>query len=250
VFLAVVHTDILLKLDRFSEVEAAGPAALQTAVAYGIEQSEWTAALRGNVCEALTELGAIDTAANWIDPVSGERPDPTSRFVYQRRANLEMLRGNLDDAHQRWVDLNDLPPEPLGEQVEDSPAEAELHLWRGSPDVTYQQTHALLVRVAEANHGTLGGPLLTFAGPLLVLALRACADLAEQARAARDAEALTAARWRADQLSDLHHRMTPDPFTAGPLRPTALTDGATWHAEESRLHGESDPTLWEQAAGE
>jgi DNA-binding CsgD family transcriptional regulator len=248
VVLAMAHTDMLARMGRLTEVEAAGAAALQTAMAHGIDRSYAAAILRGNVCDALTELGAIDTVAEWIDPVSGGEPDPSTRPVYEARADLEMRRGNLDDAHQRWVDLRRLPPHWLGYQVGGDPLEVELHLWSGSPDVAYDHAHALLVQVARANHGTLAGPLLTIAGPLLVLALRACADLAEQARAGRDAEALTTAQQRAHQLSDLHHGMQPDPFTEGPLQPTAAADHRSWHAEGSRLRGESNPRLWEQAS--
>jgi DNA-binding CsgD family transcriptional regulator len=94
----------------------------------------------------------------------------------------------------------------------------------------------------------LSGPLVTYAGLLLILALRACADLAEQARTTRDAEALEAPNRHAVQLAELHQKLTPDPFTPGPLRPTATADGATWQAEWSRLRGQSDVALWEQAA--
>jgi hypothetical protein len=114
-------------------------------------------------------------------------------------------------------------------------------------DVAFDHAHALLVEVAQASNGTLDGPLLTFAGPLLVLALRACADLAEQARTGRDGEALATAQQGAHQLYDLHHGMQPDPFTAGPLRPTAAGDHASWQAEGSRLRDEWDPWMWEQA---
>jgi DNA-binding CsgD family transcriptional regulator len=248
VWLAVIHTDMLLVMGRLSDVEAAGAAALQTATAYGIDRSYAAAMVRANVCEALTELGAIDTVAEWIDPVSGGEPDPSTLPIYEVRTDLEMRRANLDGAHQRWVDLRRLPPPGLGHQLEADRSEGELHLWTGSPDVAFDHAHALLVQVAQANHGTLDGPLLTYTGPLLVLALRACADLAEQARADRNAEALTTAQQRAHRLSDLYHGMQPDPFTAGLLRPTAAGDHPSWQAEGSRLRGESDPRLWEQAA--
>jgi DNA-binding CsgD family transcriptional regulator len=248
VWLAVIHTDMLLVMGRLSDVEAAGAAALQTATAYGIDRSYAAAMVRANVCEALTELGAIDTVAEWIDPLSSGEPDPSTLPIYEVRTDLEMRRGNLDGVRQRWVALRRLPPPGLGHQVEANRSEVELHLWRGSPDVAFDHAHAFLVQVARANQGTLDGPLLTYAGPLLVLALRACADLAEQARADRNAEALTTAQRRAHRLSDLYLAMKPDPFAAGPLRPTAAGDHASWQAEGSRLRGESDPRSWEQAA--
>ena len=158
-----------------------------------------------------------------------------------------MLRGNLDGAQQHWTEIRALPPIGLALEL-GTITEAELYLWRGAPGIAFDHARALLVRIAEANHGVLVGPLLTFAGPVLVLALRACADLAEQASAERDAEALTTATRYAKQLSELHARMTPDPLTSGPLRPTAAADGATRQAEGSRLRGQSDVALWEQAA--
>ncbi len=246
-WLAVLHTDMLLKLGRLTEVEPAAVETLELATTYGV-QSFHAALLRANVFEALAELGAIDAAAEWIDPVTGERPDPSARFVYLCRANLEMVRGNLDGAHQRWADLRRLPPVALGLHIEDEPSEVELQLWSRSAEIAFDHAYALLVRVAHANRGALSGPLLTFVGPLLVLALRACADLAEHGRAGRDAEAVTTATRYAQQLSELHERVTPDPFTPGPMRPTATGDAATWRAEFSRLHGESNVQLWERGS--
>src|SRR5262249_32393674 len=125
---------------------------------------------------------------------------------------------------------------------------AEGRLWMGAPTVAFEHLHASLVRVTQADQGTLAGPLLTFAGPLLVLALRACADLTEQARADRNTDAVHATQGSADKLTDLYHAMKPDPFTAGPMRPTGVADYASWQAEWSRLRAKPDPALWEQAA--
>jgi DNA-binding CsgD family transcriptional regulator len=250
VVLAVVHTDMLLKLGRLTEVEAAGTSALAIATAYGIQQSFEAAWLRANVCAALIELGAIEAAGHWIDGESSEVPNASARSIYESRASLEMLRGKLDDAHRRWADLHRLAPTRLSYQVETEPGEVELNLWRGSPGVAFDQAQALLLRAVDCNRGTLGGPLLTFAGPLLILALRACADLAAQARVDRDADAADAARESADQLVELYDRMTPDPFTPGLLRPTAAADHVNWQAEQSRLLDASDPALWQHAATE
>jgi DNA-binding NarL/FixJ family response regulator len=42
--------------------------------------------------------------------------------------------------------------------------------------------------------------------------------------------------------------MKPDPFTAGPTRPTAFADYASWQAEWSRARAQPDPAQWRQAA--
>jgi DNA-binding CsgD family transcriptional regulator len=246
--LATVHTDILLNVGRLAEVEAAAASALQMAAAFGTDQSFHAAMLRANMFEALTERGSIDAAARLIDPVSQGTVSVTTRFDYEDRATLEMLRGNLDGAQKRQAELGRLPLGALSFQESFCIQESELQLWRGAPGVAFEQSHALLVRSAAADQGTLSGPLLTLAGRLLNLALRACADLAERARTSRDSEALNTAQRRADQLSELHQQVTPDPFTPGPLRPTAAADYAIWQAEWSRLRDESDAEMWEQAA--
>jgi ATP/maltotriose-dependent transcriptional regulator MalT len=247
-WLAIVHTDILLKQGRLTAVEAVAAPVLQIATAYGMDQSVIAAVLRTNVFEALCELGSIDSAARVIDPASQGKVNQSSRLDHHKRATLEMLRGNLDAAQQRWVEIRGLPPRSLDDKVESAPPEVETQLWRGAPHAAFEQTHDLLVRSAAADQGTLAGPVLTYAGLLLILALRACADLAEQARTTRNTEVLEAANRHAVHLSELQQNMTPDPFTPGPLRTTATADDATWQAEWSRLRGQSDVALWEQAA--
>jgi DNA-binding CsgD family transcriptional regulator len=52
----------------------------------------------------------------------------------------------------------------------------------------------------------------------------------------------------AERLNDLRKLMEPNPFTPAPSRQTAAADSAMWEAESSRLRGESDIGLWEEAA--
>ena len=134
-----------------------------------------------------------------------------------------------------------LPAPPLAFRVDTGLRESELRLWLGEPAAAFDQLHALLVQTA-------GAAPPSWSGPLLILAIRACADLAEQARADRNADELAAAQTHADQLSALHQQVTEDPFTPGPRRLTAHADGLMWQAEWSRLRSESDPRLWERAA--
>jgi hypothetical protein len=119
--------------------------------------------------------------------------------------------------------------------------QAENDLWRNAPESSFGRTRTLLVRAADVHSPDL-------CGPLLILGLRASADRAQQARADQDDTALTAAIEQAEELLHIHHELQPYPFTRGPLRPTVDAEGAVWHAEWSRLQGESDPGLWEQAA--
>jgi DNA-binding CsgD family transcriptional regulator len=248
--MATCHSDILLELGRLAEVETVAAPVLQLATEHGIDGSFSAAMLRANTFDALTELGKIDEAGSLIDPVTQGHVSTINRLDYEARATLEMLRGNLDEGKQRWLGLRGLPRPSLTLRVWSDLQETELHCWRQFPRLAFDQGYGALELIAGADQATLSGPMLTVTSRLLVLALRACADLAEQARADHDPDAADAAQRRADRLSDLHRGMAPDPFTAGPLRPTAAADHATWQAEESRLHGESDPALWERAAEE
>lgn len=162
VLLAALHTDMLLKLGRLTEVEAAGAPAIQIAEMYGV-RAFGAAVIRANVSAALTELGDIDAAVAWIEPVSDGTLDVSTSPLYECRATLEMLRGHLDDAEQRWAELDRRPQVPVGFQVETEPEEAEARLWMGTPAGAFERLHALLVRIAQANQGTLAGSLLTFA---------------------------------------------------------------------------------------
>jgi DNA-binding CsgD family transcriptional regulator len=247
-FVGIHHADILLKLGRLSDVVATGASPLRKAAEYGMDRSFRTALVRANVAQALVELGDRDAAAALVDSLTEAGPDPVTRIDYSGRAVVEMLRGNLDESRRRAAQLRALPQMAVGFQVENDAWESELLLWCGEPELAYEQTQTLLKQVTQVDQGALSGPLRTFAGPLLTLALRACADLAERARTQRNLKASADAQRDTEELVGLHAVMTPDPFTAGPLRPTATADGATWQAEWSRLRRQSDVALWERAA--
>lgn len=249
-WLAMCHTYTLGCLGRLAEIEAAGAPALQLAHACGTDQSLIVTMLRSNVFEALIELGSIDDATVLIEPLSDGRPGVSTRLDYESRAMVEMLRGDLQQAHRRWLEIHALPPTPLAFQIDSWLRECELPLWRGEPQVALKRTIALLDATAQASQEGLTGSLAPFAGRLLVMAVRAGADCLEQARADRDCEAEAVALRQAQRLPGLCAALRPDPFTAGPMSPTADADRLCWLAEWARLRGESDPVLWERSAAE
>ena len=83
---------------------------------------------------------------------------------------------------------------------------------------------------------------------LLATGLRACADLAEQARARRDEPAAEAARAAAGALASWVDQMAGAPFADHPFVATIPAERATWDAEQARLAGVSDPEAWRAAA--
>ena len=246
---AILHTSILCETGREPEVETVAAPALRIAAERGMAHSALTALLRWNLFETLVDLGQVEAAARLIDPVSQDEPGVSARDDYQARAYLEMLRGNIADARRRWTELHALPLHPLAWRAETFPWEAETLLWHGNAGTAAAESLALLSEILEATDGVLtGDSLLPVAGGLLNVAVRSCADLADQARAVRDQEALHRAEQQAAAVNTAYHQMVPDPFAPGPLRPLAPGNAATWQGEWSRLRGSSDSELWGRAA--
>ena len=77
--------------------------------------------------------------------------------------------------------------------------------------------------------------------------MRACADLAGQARARRDQPATVFAVAAADSLASWVDEMADAPFTDHPFVATVPAERATWDAERARLAGSADPAAWGRA---
>ena len=78
--------------------------------------------------------------------------------------------------------------------------------------------------------------------------MRACADLAEQARARRDQQAAADAADAADGLATWVEQMGGAPFTDHPIVATIPAERATWDAERTRVAGPGEPDAWDGAA--
>ena len=93
----------------------------------------------------------------------------------------------------------------------------ELELWHGRATAALPEAFSALAAVCRTDASP-------FAGPLFVLALRACADAADHARATGDAAELYSAVEGAARLSELRVAATVDPF-AGRRTPGDRTGG-------------------------
>jgi DNA-binding CsgD family transcriptional regulator len=241
IWVAIFHSNILDSLCRLSDIEAALSPALRMASAYGMDQSFKVALVRGNLVCALLDLGATDAAARWIEPVTQDSAGLSTWFDYANLADIEMLRGNLDESLRRWDEIEQVPASTLAFQASGAWARAELDLWRDEAATAFERIELMLSRLAAAGESD-------FDAPLLVFGLRACADLAEQARSRRDAARVQAAMSSADRLSQLRTLFARDPLAPNPSRLTADAEKASWDAEHRRLTGESHPELWDRAA--
>ena len=121
-------------------------------------------------------------------------------------------------------------------------------LWTGRPGDALQETRRALALFQAPD-------LTILSGRLLMAGMRACADLAGQARARHDGPAVTAAvaaaadaADAADGLATWVEQMGRVPFTDHPTVATIPAERATWDAERTRVAGPGDPGAWDGAA--
>ena len=114
-------------------------------------------------------------------------------------------------------------------------------LWADAPATPSSQAQAVLALYKAPD-------LTIFCGRLLTAGMRACADLAEQARARRDEPAVRSRLDAAAGLAAWVDQMGSAPFTDHPFVATIPAERATWDAERTRLAGAADPAAWGAAA--
>ena len=200
--------------------------------------------LAANANEALLALGRTAEAAALIDPLTTMPADRANWNVQAARAEIDLLRGDTGAAAERWQQIYAAFPvviSRVGFAFESAPRAAEASLWAGRPGDALRETRRALA--------LFKGPDLTiFSGRLLAAGMRACADLAEQARARRDQSAAADAADAADGLATWVERMGGAPFTDHRYVATIPAERATWDAERTRVAGPGDPGAWDGAA--
>ena len=241
--LAEVESDALLKLARFDLAADVALTGLESARQAGLEASRGAAILAFNACEALLARGRTAEAAALIDPLTAGPPDRDHWPVHEARAELDLLRGDSGAAARRWRLIDAIPALFGGIEYarESAQRAAELALWAGRPGDALGEVQRVLPLFKFPD-------LAIFGGRLLVAGLRACADLAEQARARRDQPAIETAGAAADGLGSWVGQMAGAPFTDHPFVATVPAERATWDAERARLAGARDPEAWRAAA--
>jgi DNA-binding CsgD family transcriptional regulator len=179
-----------------------------------------------------------------IDPLTTGPPDSDHWVTHATRAEIDLLRGDIGAAVDRWKMISDFPAIIIKgidySAYEAAPRAAEAALWAGRPDDALDEVRRVLPLVKTPD-------LAIFCGRLLAAGLRACADLAEQAQARRDEPAAKAATAGANGLATWVGQMGGAPFTGHPYVATIPAEHATWDAERTRLAGASDPDAWTAA---
>jgi DNA-binding CsgD family transcriptional regulator len=242
--LGVNQSDGLLKLAKFQSAAEVGSRALEDARQAGL-LSWFTATLSAfNAAEALLALGRTTGAAALIDPLTAGSPNRDFWLVHVARAEIDMLRGETDAAADRWQQIYAFPRHlsRVDFSYEAAPRAVEAALWAGRPGDALRETQRALALFRTPD-------LTIFSGRLLTAGMRACADLAEQARARRDQPGYADAVAAADALATWVEQMGGAPFAGHPWVAAIPAERATWDAERTRLTGASDPAAWSAAAG-
>ena len=239
---AVFEGSALQSVGRFRDAAAAGMRALETASEAGLQAYYKTSLVTGNAADALLCQGRTAEAGALIDPLTGGPPDAEHRFVHGIRAQIDLLRGDLQAASGRWHDIEALGDVGLMENArEQTQLMTELALWAGRPDEALELVHRGLDLATKATY------LTKFCGRLLSSGMRACADLAERARASSGLSA-TAALAAADELADWVEQTGGEALTDHPFVAATPAERATWNAERTRVVNSSDPDAWSAAA--
>ena len=243
VWQAVADSDVQLKqaaFHRAAEVTVRGLEAIRQA---GLEASLEGSLLAANAAEALLALGRTKQAAALIGPLTTGPPDPGRWVVHEARADIDLLRGDIEAASRRRQQITACVGRisHIDSAREFAQRAAELALWAGTPGDALTEVQQVLALFQAPDFAI-------FCGRLLAAGMWACADLAGQARARRDPAAALAAVAAADGLASWAEQMGGAPFTDHPFVATIPAERATWEAERTRLAGASDPASWAAAA--
>jgi DNA-binding CsgD family transcriptional regulator len=241
--LAVVDSEVQLKLAKFHRAAEVARHGLEAARQVGLEASAGATILASCAAEALLALGRTAEAAALIDPLTWGLPTRTSWVVHEARAEIDLLRGDIETADRRRQQIKACARN-LGHVEfarEFAQRAAELALWAGRPGDALGEAQRVLPLFPVPD-------LTVLCGWLVVVGMRACADLAEQARARRDTPAAEDAVAAAADLASWVDRMGGAPFADHPFVATIPAERATWEAERTRLAGASDPAVWGGAA--
>ena len=132
--LAVNESDTLLKLGKFQNAAEVALHSLQAARQTGLEDSFDALQLADNASQALLARGRTAEAAALIGPLTTGPPDRGHRVVHERRAEIDMLRGDIDAALGRQQQIDALLGHPgiIDLAREAGQRAAELALWAGA----------------------------------------------------------------------------------------------------------------------
>ncbi len=242
-YLDIIESEALLNLARFDDASDVALRGLRVARQSGLHAWVRVTVLTLNACEGLLTRGRTKEAAALIDPLITGPPDRDTWGLHECRSEIDLLYGDIESATRRRQQIK--PWADSAGSIEWARATtqraADLALWAGRPADALGEARRVLALYTAPD-------LTIFCGRLLTLAMRGCADLAEQAQARRDHAATSSAQTAAGEIASWVDQMVGAPFADHPFVATIPAERATWRAERTRLEGDSDPVAWSIAA--
>ena len=239
---AIHESWFLIVMCNFASAEEVALRGLHAARRAGLDGWFRHTYLVANAAEAMWSRGHTADAVALIDPLTTGPPRAEDWFLHLTRALLDMLRGDHAAAAARQGQVNAMPGHFTSGPVvyEAARLTVEVALWAGRPGDALEEVRQTLAACQDVQDLHAG------CGELLAAGLRACADVAERARARRDHDALGEAEAAASELASIVEPTAP--FTDHPYAAAIPAYRATWEAEQTRLAGASDPGAWQAAA--
>jgi DNA-binding CsgD family transcriptional regulator len=239
-------SDALEALGRLQEALAAADEAASAAKESGVALT-YGAFAQANAAGCLFKLGRWTEAERLTGRLLDH--DPTGILgvhLNLSRAVLDVGRGRFAPAAShitaaRRLGAKAVPGTPYEARAFE--AQAELALWEDRPGEAVGTLEEAVQRVPFAAGAG------RYAASLYALALRAHADLAEQARARRRTAAAEELRLQAEQMLTRLRAQLRQLGTDGAARPPeTLAHAATGEAEFARVQARPDPAAWAAAA--
>jgi DNA-binding CsgD family transcriptional regulator len=237
---SILESDALLKVGKLEEATQVGLRGFEDAQSLGFGNSGGAAVSLANAVEGLFHRGQTAQAATLIEPRTAGTVDRDTWALYEFRAMIDLVRGEVDAAATRLAQID------VGARVEFAREHgqdvAEVALWAGRPEEALGAVRRAIERQEKTDW------VLIFCGWLLAVGMRACADLSERARARRDDDSVRAALAAADDLASWVKRERYVLLTEHPFVAAIAAERATWDAERGRAMAASDAEAWSVAA--
>jgi len=134
VWLAVNESDALLKMARFQYAADVAIRGLGPVRQVGLGASWGVTVLAADAAEALLARWRVAEAAARIDPLTTGPPDRDHWVLHEARAELDLLRGDVDAAAaRRLIDAIPAHRNTVDTARDSAQLAAELALWDGRP---------------------------------------------------------------------------------------------------------------------
>jgi DNA-binding CsgD family transcriptional regulator/tetratricopeptide (TPR) repeat protein len=239
---AGLEGEILLTTGRFDQAVEVGLHGLEVAGDHGRQASIDAYVTASNAADAMLARGRTAEAAQLIDPLTEEPPAWGDYPVHMLRAEIDLLRGHGDAAASRLRQVRSIIGRPgSGTACEIAQRAADIAIWAGRPIDGLTEVRQMLATYEPKDWAVHWGWLL-------VVGMRACADVAGQGRARRDEATMQGGLAAADELVAWVDQNGGTPFADHPYVATIPAARASWNAERSRLSAASDSNAWHAAA--